>query len=189
MYAGMSVPASGPQDGQTSVAFLDTQPTEEPPAGSDVESKSTWQTTRGDEAPEAFLISETEPSEVQDQVLLPAEAEHDGHRAGDAGSDGDKSTNSGRFQESATCQQVVNQLAAVTESLEVSNAVIPADIQAEELSLSQLNPYGDNHGMEAAVPVLQKALEAQRKVCVDTKCPPKGFKRPSTTIRHPASRG
>ena len=55
----------------------------------------------------------------------------------------------------------MNHLAAVTESLEVRNAVIPADVQAEEQSVSQLNPYGEDHGMEAAVPVLQKALEAQ----------------------------
>ena len=99
------------------------------------------------------MNSETEPSEVQDQALLPAEVEQDGHRAGDAGSDGDQSTNSGHTQESATCQQVVNQLAAVTEGLEVRNASIPSDIQAEEQSGSQLSPYGDNHGMAAAVPV------------------------------------
>ena len=98
---------------------------------------------------------------MQDQVALPAEAEHDGHRDGDAGSDGEQSTNCGLTQESATCQQVVNQLTAVPESLEVRNAAFPADVQAEEQLLSQLNPYGENHGMEAAVPVLQKALEAQ----------------------------
>ena len=55
MYGGMSVPAGGPQDGQTNSFFLDNQPTEEQPAGSDVESNSTWQrcspTTREDEAP------------------------------------------------------------------------------------------------------------------------------------------
>ena len=55
-------------------------------------------------------MSETEPSEVQDQVALPVEAEHDGHRAEDAGSDGEQSTKSGHTQESAACQQVVNQL-------------------------------------------------------------------------------
>ena len=110
----MSVPAGGPQDGQTNVAFLDKQPTEEPPAGSDVESNSTWQrclpTTKGDEEAEGYLISEAEPSEVQDQVALPVEAEHDGHRVEDAGSDGEQSTKSGHTQESAACQQVVNQL-------------------------------------------------------------------------------
>ena len=120
-----------------------------------------------------FLISETEPSEVQDQVALPAEAEHEGHRAGDAGSDGEHSTNSGRTQESATCQQVVNQLAAVTENVEVRNAAIPADIQAEEQSLNQLSLYEDNHRMAAAVPVLQKALEAQSFAW--TPSAPKGY--------------
>ena len=116
------------------VAFLDAQPPEEPPAGSDVESRCS-RATKGDEEAEGFLRSETEPSEVQDQVDLPAGAEHDGHQSDDEEADGDQSTNRGQSKESATCQQVVKLFTDVTDSLEVRNAAFPADIQANKQSL------------------------------------------------------
>ena len=91
---------------------------------------------------------------MQDQSALTAEADHKGHQSDvDDPQDGDQSTNSGQSKESATCEQVVKLLTDVTDSLEVRNAAIPEDIQANVQSLDQPSPYGDNHGMEAPVPV------------------------------------
>ena len=142
------------------MVFSDALPPEGHPAGSNVESKCSA-TTKGEEEAEGFLRSEAEPSEVQDQAALPAEADHDGHQSDDEEADGDQSTNSGQSKESATCQQVVKLLTDVTNSLEVRNAAIPEDIQANEQSLDQFSPYGNNHGMEAPVPVLLQPIVAQ----------------------------
>ena len=63
-------------------------------------------------------------------------------------------------KESATCEQVVRLLTDVTDSLEVRNSAIPEDIQANVQPLDQPSPYGDNHGMEAPVPVLMQPMGA-----------------------------
>ena len=110
--------AGGPQDGQTYVVFSDALSPSEPPAGSDVESRCTVISKREEEA-EGFIRSETEPSEVQDQSALAAEADHDGHQADmEDPQDGYQSTNSGQSRESATCTKHCVDTECTSKSLE-----------------------------------------------------------------------
>ena len=134
---------------------------------SDVESR----TTKGEGA-SGLYRSDTEPSEVQDQLILKAEALLDGHQS-DAQDphDGNQSINSGHSRESVSCEKVIKVLTEVINSSFARNTALPEHIQADVPMPAQSRFYAELRDGTASAST--DATKRSSRQHLDAECPPR----------------
>ena len=174
----ISIPVGGPGEGQQCVHYgptvcplpIESQQCLQPPtsdAESGVLSVSTATlegTPLGDEEPEGFHRSDTEPpTDPSVERELPEEAEVEDSRqaADDIGPNDQSASNPEEPEEGGLpTQKVFNLLDGVSIHLKARGEAVPASIQVSLDSLLQVpdNPYGDVPTMEVQEPTLNHTL-------------------------------